>query len=96
MSAATLVSRWVGFSVAVCVLLLFFFPLLQGPFQATHGPTTDFRAKEASLALFLVLVLAGHAVIKRVRFDALHVLFSAEAVPIPIWNSVPGAAVLRC
>jgi hypothetical protein len=44
--------RMVGCCVALCVLLIFFFPLVQGPFQATHGPTTEFRASRAALAVF--------------------------------------------
>ena len=96
MSAATLVLRCIGLCAAVCVLLLFFFPVLQGPFQATHGPTTDFRAKEASVFLLLAIVLAGHAVLSRVRLHGLHVLNHPEAGPISRTNSVPGPAVLRC
>ncbi len=96
MSAATLILRWVGFCAAVCVLLLFFFPLLQGPFQATHGPTTDLRAREASVVLLLAIVLAGHAVLKRVRLHAVHVLNPRDAGPSSLANSAPGAAVLRC
>jgi hypothetical protein len=40
--------------IALTVLLLFFFPLAQGPFQATHGPTTAFRAR----MVFLILIFA--------------------------------------
>lgn len=43
--------RMVGCCVALCVLLIFLFPLVQGPFQATHGPTTEFRASRAALAV---------------------------------------------
>lgn len=58
--SAALVLRCVGLCAVLCVLLLFFFPLLQGPFQATHGPTTDFRATQASASLFLMIVLASN------------------------------------
>lgn len=44
--------RMVGCCIALCVLLIFFFPLVQGPFQATHGPTTEFRAARAAMAVF--------------------------------------------
>lgn len=43
--------RMVGCCIALCVLLIFFFPLVQGPFQATHGPTTEFRASRAAMAV---------------------------------------------
>jgi len=42
---------------ALCVLLLFFFPLVHGPFSATHGPLTAFRGRKALLVL-LVLALS--------------------------------------
>jgi hypothetical protein len=42
----------IGCCIALCVLLIFLFPLVQGPFQATHGPTTEFRASRAALAVF--------------------------------------------
>ena len=51
---------WIGrgtvFFIAVCVLLLFFFPLAQGPFQATNGPTTAFRAHMVLLILISMIV----------------------------------------
>ena len=52
----SLLGRWTIAGVAVCVLLLFFFPLVQGPFQATHGPTTAFRAQMAFLILILSII----------------------------------------
>ena len=50
--------RWMVPFIAVCVLLLFFFPLVQGPFQATHGPTTAFRARIAFLVLIFSIILS--------------------------------------
>jgi hypothetical protein len=51
---ASLRGRGMVSFIALCVLLLFFFPLAQGPFQATHGPTTAFRAR----MVFLILIFA--------------------------------------
>jgi hypothetical protein len=55
-----MLASWIGrgtvFFIAVSVLLLFFFPLAQGPFQATNGPTTTFRAHIVFLILILLLV----------------------------------------
>jgi hypothetical protein len=96
MSAATLVWRCVGFCALVCVLLLFFFPLLQGPFQATHGPTTDFRAKQASLVLFLAIMLAAHALFNRLLFHALPAPDRADLSALSRGGSVSGSSVLRC
>lgn len=96
MSAATLVWRCVGFCAVVCVLLLFFFPLLQGPFQATHGPTTDFRAKQASLVLFLAMILAAHALFNRLLFHALPVPGRADLSAISGVGPASCSSVLRC
>lgn len=52
---------------SICVLLLFFFPLVQGPFQATHGPTTEFRAVKAFLVLLFSILCAACAVLYRLR-----------------------------
>jgi hypothetical protein len=51
---ASLRGRGMVSFIALCVLLLFFFPLAQGPFQATHGPITAFRAR----MVFLILIFA--------------------------------------
>jgi hypothetical protein len=50
--------RWIGSCAAVCVLLLFLFPLVHGPFQATHGPTTAFRARRAFVVLIISVMQA--------------------------------------
>jgi hypothetical protein len=59
---ASLVSRWMVPWLAVCVLLLFFFPLVHGPFQATHGPNTTFRARRALLVVILSIIQGGMSV----------------------------------
>jgi hypothetical protein len=57
--------RLMIFCAAVCVLLLFFFPLVHGPFQATHGPTTALRARKALLALLFLLFYAAKGLLSR-------------------------------
>ena len=56
-----MLASWIGrgtvFFIAVCVLLLFFFPLAQGPFQATNGPTTAFRAH---MVLLILISMAAY------------------------------------
>jgi hypothetical protein len=64
---ALLHSRWMVPWLAVCVLLLFFFPLVHGPFQATHGPNTAFRSRRALLALMLLIIQAGTIVFSKLR-----------------------------
>ncbi len=51
--------------IVVCVLLLFFFPLVQGPFQATHGPTTAFRARMAFLVLIFAIIYGALGILDR-------------------------------
>jgi hypothetical protein len=45
----------------LCVLSIFFFPVQQGPYAATHGPVTELRTELRSLipsaSLFLALIL---------------------------------------
>lgn len=53
------------FCAAVCVLLLFFFPVVHGPFQATHGPTTALRWRKALLALLFLLFYAAKGLLSR-------------------------------
>jgi hypothetical protein len=59
---ASLFGRCIGIFSAVAVLLLFFFPLVTGPFPATHGPATVFRLKWAVLMLLLSMVIAAFRV----------------------------------
>ena len=64
---ALLHSRWMVPWLAVCILLLFFFPLVHGPFQATHGPNTAFRSRRALLALMLLIIQTGTMFFSRLR-----------------------------
>ena len=57
--------RLMVFCAAVCVLLLFFFPLVHGPFQATHGPTTALRWRKAFLAMLFLLFYAAKGLLSR-------------------------------
>ncbi|HEV2991960.1 MAG TPA: hypothetical protein VG759_26220 [Candidatus Angelobacter sp.] len=59
----SLSGRCLGIVFVVCVLALFFFPLAQGSFQATHGPTATFRAKWAVLVLLFIIVAAAFQVL---------------------------------
>ena len=43
----------------ICVVLIFLFPVGQGPFSATHGPATALRAQRAALLLILTVILSA-------------------------------------
>lgn len=55
----SLLARYIGLSTLLCVLLLFFFPLAHGNFQATHGPVTALRSKRGLALLFFSIMLAA-------------------------------------
>ncbi len=71
----SLYGRYIGVFAAICVLALFFFPLVHGPFQATHGPTTALRAKRAFLILLLTIALVALRLVASrfpILLDAVH------------------------
>jgi hypothetical protein len=55
----SLCGRCLGILAVVCVLLLLFFPLMSGPFPATHGPVTALRARRYFLALLFSMITAS-------------------------------------
>lgn len=90
--------RLVVSCAAVCVLMLFLFPVVHGPFQATHGPTTAFRARKAFLVLLFSILHAAGCVLCRLR-DAAEVCFRIAHQNGGGLVSLPAAenpTVLRC
>jgi hypothetical protein len=88
----------IGCFAGVCVMLLFFFPLVHGPFQATHGPTTAFRARNAFLILLFSIVTGGLGVLLRIK-AALEVTFrSSDQQVDPALHLLKRgeATILRC
>ena len=96
---ASLRGRWIVLLIALCVLLLFFFPLMQGPFQATHGPTTAFRARVAFLVLILSIILSSPAILD--QLSKLTVALTSRNILTrnPIASdgmAIPECIALRC
>jgi hypothetical protein len=91
--------RWMGFCVAACVLALFFFPLAHGSFQATHGPTTAFRARRVICgiihAMVRAILLALACVLTACRVD-LDRLALRRHGPGSLTGAVPSTPILRC
>lgn len=91
--------RWLGFCVAACVLALFFFPLAHGSFQATHGPTTVFRARRLissiihSLVRNVLLALARLLTACSVELGGLAQRMHASR---DLVHASPSTAILRC
>jgi hypothetical protein len=91
--------RWIGVGAAICVLLLFLFPLVNGSFQATHGPTTAFRARRAFLVLIFSIIHAAMWVAAQVRYPlaVARLAFLSSNEPAPkLHGSGAEAAILRC
>lgn len=95
----SLSGRCLGVVFVVCILALFFFPLAQaqGPFQATHGPTTAFRAKWAALVLLFSMVAGAF------RFSGARVrpwlaanLAWIQEIHLYGLNALKQSAILRC
>ena len=86
------------FCAAVCVLLLFFFPLVHGPFQATHGPTTAMRWRKALLALLFLLFYAAKGFLSRAEAvsDAMIEKPRLEGGGILRASMEENFAILRC
>lgn len=80
------------------MLALFFFPLVHGPFQATHGPTTAFRTRRLIFGVIYSIVratLVALAGILRTSYS----LYANHVQGVDSWNpSVEAAstAILRC
>jgi hypothetical protein len=91
--------RMVGCCVALCVLLIFFFPLMQGPFQATHGPTTEFRASRAALAVFHSMGKIGGSAVVTEAAAVFSETVSREGTGL-LWRKLPlistELSTLRC
>ena len=43
----------------LCVLVIFFFPVMQGPYSVLHGPVTALRAARAGVHLRLAIMQAA-------------------------------------
>ena len=55
-----MISGHIGCELAVltvlCFLMIFFFPVMQGPYSAVHGPATALQAARAAARLRIIIV----------------------------------------
>ena len=82
----------------LCVLMIFFFPLMQGPYSVVHGPATALQAARAAARLRIVIVQGalnslGSFLISPLVILSWMLLSQAEfcSVGLPEYNTV-----LRC
>ena len=86
----------------LCVLTIFFFPAMQGPYCVVHGPVTALLSIRASAALRMRMVRPGLTALR----DRLHRAYQARALVVPslVWSTesavddlaASGSSILRC
>jgi|GEM_PF-3600801 hypothetical protein len=79
----------------ICVLMIFLFPLMHGPYSVLHGPVTALRAARAAVHLRLAIVQAALSSLANSLISALMVFaqfsFSKtelQSVILPECNTV--------
>ena len=82
-----------------CVLAVFFFPTLEGPYSAVNGPVTALLSARAAAGLRSAIVCAGLTGLPLWFVQSIAVFFVvlfivAESVPID--ESAGQASILRC
>jgi hypothetical protein len=81
----------------LCVVALFFFPAVQGPYSAVHGPVTALLSLKAKVFLCLALLLAAiHLFAHRVAVCHLGLRIPLDRSFLPTSFDYEHAAVLRC
>jgi hypothetical protein len=98
-----MISGHIGCELAVltvlCVLMIFFFPVMQGPYSVVHGPVTALQAARAAARLRIIIVqgalnsLGNFLISPLVTLSSWMLLSQAEfrSVSVPEYNTI-----LRC
>lgn len=63
----------------LCVLTIFLFPVMQGPYSAVHGPVTALQAARAAARLRVAIVQAALESLRNVALPS-RILFFGSAV----------------
>jgi hypothetical protein len=81
--------------VAVCVLSIFFFPAMQGPYSVVHGPASGLLATRAALRLRISII---HSALRSYSFNPVSVV--GLMVGAVSWLApdalLEGSSILRC
>lgn len=81
----------------LCVVILFFFPAVQGPYSAVHGPITALLSLQAKVFLSLCLLLAAtHLLAHCVAVCHLALRTPLDGPLLPASFDSEHVAVLRC
>lgn len=84
------------------ILGIFFFPVLQGPYSAVHGPATALLSIRAAARLRLMIVRSGLAAVRdslcRAAMTLIALSWSALSSTLCTLHSLPSelCPVLRC
>ncbi len=84
--------------VALCILTIFFFPVVEGPYSAVHGPVTALQAARLASRLKVAIVQAARNYVSNCLIAPLVVVSwipaqSSGTGPAGLANS---GTVLRC
>ena len=83
--------------VILCTTTLLFFPVIQGPYSAVHGPATALLSLKAKTLLCLALLLAAMHLLAR-YLAVCHVApgILVDRTSLPASRDSEHTAVLRC
>jgi len=92
----------IGWELAVlavlCVVAIFFFPAMQGPYSAVNGPVTALQSAQAAARVRVGIVQAALSLIGNFQIPSLAWVRSATVVSIEPQapSFVDCSAILRC
>lgn len=80
-----------------CVLTIFLFPAMQGPYSAVNGPVTALQASRAALRLRTAIMQAASRMLGNLRMmPAVLSWINLLHLELPSGALLDGAAILRC
>jgi hypothetical protein len=84
--------------IVLCVLTIFVFPVIQGPYSVVNGPATAFRAARAATHLRIAIVQAALKFLARrvVSPAAVAVWMARSNAAVQSSHSAEISPVLRC
>ena len=82
----------------VCVMAVFFFPAVQGPYSAVHGPVTVFHGARAAAGLRMGVVQAALCCSGRGLASAAVTVWRVDLDSERVWHSFSDrhGDILRC
>lgn len=97
-----MISGRIGIDLALvavlCVLTIFLFPAVQGPYPVVHGPATAFQASRSALLVQIAIVQAALSSQGNLPISPLAILISRSlpTTELGATCSPEHSAILRC